>query len=406
MREGACYARIVEMTILVAEDDRATRLRIVLSLKGWGYNVVEAADGKEAWEKFKELDPDIVITDWQMPEMDGVELIRNIRGDTEDLTYHYTILLTSRSEMKDLVEGLESGADDFVAKPFDKEELRVRIQAGQRIVKLERELEAQNEKLEASNQRMRESLLAAAKIQQAFLPPRQMEFEGMKFACRYEPCDELAGDTLNIVPLDDRFVAIYNIDVSGHGVPAALLSVHLSRILTRLRGPDRIILRKQEDGAVGAVSPSTVLSRLNRRFMCDSVNEQYFTMNYGLLDIQERTFCYSSAGHPGPIIVSKGELEILSAMPPAVGFLPDPVFKEVTLQLEVGDRILFYTDGVFEVMNRAGEEFGEERLAGVFLKSSDSSLEDSLRALLFASRKWCEGRPFDDDISLMAVEIG
>jgi len=393
------------MTILVAEDDRATRLRIVVSLKGWGYDVVEAVDGQDAWEKFQEIDPAIIITDWQMPNMDGVELIRNIRADKEDVTYHYTILLTSRSEMKDLVEGLESGADDFVAKPFDKDELRVRVAGGVRIVELEHELEEQNSKLEASNQRMKESLLSAAKIQQSFLPATELTIGGVQFAHRYLPCDELAGDTLNILPLDDRYVAIYNIDVSGHGVPAALLSVHLSRILTRLRGPDKILLKTQEDGTRAPVSPAKVLKKLNRRFMCDASNEQYFTMNYGVLDLKERRLRYSSAGHPGPVIVSKGEMKILQAMPPAVGFIPDPEFQEATLDLSAGDRLLFYTDGVYEVMNKEGEEYGEERFAEEFAKAVDQPLKKSLQSLIFAARKWCGGEPFDDDVSLMAIEI-
>ena len=394
------------MTILVAEDDRATRLRIAISLRAWGYEVIEAVDGNDAWEKFQAHSPAIILTDWQMPGMDGVDLIRHIRANPKEVTYRYTILLTSRSGTKDLVEGLESGADDFVAKPFDKDELRVRVAAGKRIVRLKHALEMQNLKLETSNQRMKASLLAAAKIQQSFLPPRESNIGDTRFACHYEPCDELAGDTLNYFPLNDRHVAIYNIDVSGHGVPAALLSVHLSRVLTRLRGPDKILLENRADGSVAPVSPAKVLMALNRRFMCDSGNEQYFTMNYGVLDLEDRTFRYSSAGHPGPILLSGGATTILGAMPPAVGFLPNPEFQEASLNLEPGDRLLFYTDGVFEVADKNDEQFGEHRIAEQFKKTRDSSLGTALKNLLFTAQTWGEDRPFDDDISLLAIEIG
>ncbi len=401
------------MTVLIAEDDRATRARITAYLEAWGYRVVEAADGADAWEKFQIFDPSIIISDWQMPGIDGVELIHKIRDDKEDQSYHYAILLTSRSEMKDLVEGLEAGADDFVAKPFDKDELRVRVQAGERIIRLEQALEEQNLKLEASNreitqanQRMRESLLSAATIQQSYLPPAQMEIGSTRFACRYEPCEELAGDTLNIVPLDERHVALYTIDVSGHGVPAALLSVHLSRILTRLGGSDAILHGCDGDGEGSPSAPSEILAQLNRKFSFDTENQQYFTMLIGILDLRKRVFQYSSAGHPGPILVTGGKPTILRPTPPAVGFFPEPAFSEQSLKLATGDRLLFYTDGVFEAANDAGEEFGEERLAASFTDANGDRLAGALSQALSAARKWSGGRPFDDDISMLAAEIG
>jgi sigma-B regulation protein RsbU (phosphoserine phosphatase) len=341
-----------------------------------------------------------------------VELIQRIRGDVADKTYHYTILLTSRSAMSDVVEGLESGADDFVAKPFNKDELRVRMEAGKRIVTLEHSLEVQNERLTASNkeiteanERMRESLLSAAKIQQSYLPSEQSSHGEMQLACKYVPCDELAGDTVNIVPLDDTHVALYAIDVSGHGVPAALLSVHLSRILTRRNAPDTIIRTGDEDSGYEPEAPSRVIAKLNRRFIFDSTNQQYFTMLYGILDVEKRQFRYCSAGHPGPIVVSGDKISIQQPMPPAVGFIPAPVFQEETLELQPGDRLMFYTDGVFEIADSSEEEFGEQRLAEAFKASASESLSDALSEVLFAARAWGGGQPFDDDISLLAAEI-
>lgn len=401
------------MRVLVAEDDRATRMRILTFLKEWGYEGIEAADGAEAWAKFQSVAPSIVISDWLMPGMDGIELIRNIRSDTGDQAYHYTIILTSRSEMKDVVEGLEAGADDFVSKPFDKDELRVRVQAGERIIRLEHALEEQNLQLEASNweitksnQRMRESLLAAAAIQRSFLPPTEMEAGGTRFACCYEPCDELAGDTLNIIALDDRHVALYTIDVSGHGVPAALLSVHLSRILTRLRGPDAILQCSDKDGEYHSVAPAEILEQLNRKFMFDTENQQYFTMIIGVLDLHDRRFRYSSAGHPGPILLSGGRATVLSPTPPAVGLFPDPTFREHMLEFKAGDRLLFYTDGVYEATDDDGEEFGEHRLAESFSAAAGSGLGTALNQVITEARQWGCGRPFEDDISMLAAEIG
>jgi DNA-binding response OmpR family regulator len=127
------------MQVLIADDDAVSRKLLERYLQKWGHEVAAAKDGKEAWMLFQQGDYPIVVTDWMMPEMDGIELIRRIRA-SEHADYVYTILLTARSQKEDLVEGMEAGADDFVTKPFDRDELRVRLREGERIVRLERDL--------------------------------------------------------------------------------------------------------------------------------------------------------------------------------------------------------------------------------------------------------------------------
>jgi signal transduction histidine kinase len=135
------------MKILIAEDDRATQRRLVRDLTAWGYEATAASNGREAWDLFKVGDFPLVISDWMMPEMDGLELVRRIRGKYS--SGHFVILLTAQGETNKLVEGMEAGADDFVSKPFERDELRVRLRAGQRIVELERRLASSNAELTA-----------------------------------------------------------------------------------------------------------------------------------------------------------------------------------------------------------------------------------------------------------------
>lgn len=127
------------MKILIADDDLVSRKLLLTYLQRWGYEVNVAQHGAEAWQMFEAGEFPLVITDWMMPELDGVGLIRRIRA-SQRLGYVYTILLTSRAQKEDLVEGMDAGADDFVTKPFDRDELRVRLRAGERIVKLEQHL--------------------------------------------------------------------------------------------------------------------------------------------------------------------------------------------------------------------------------------------------------------------------
>lgn len=401
------------MKILVAEDDRVTRTRLLSFLREWGHEVIGAADGDEAWRMFQESAPEMLVTDWVMPGMDGPTLLKKIRGNGNGLgDYLYAILLTSRSEMSDVVEGMESGADDFIAKPFDKEELRVRVQAAQRIINLEatladrnRMLETANEVLIVANQRMKKSLDAAARIQRSFLPERPPVSDRADFAWHYEPCDELGGDTLNIVPLGENSVGIYIMDVSGHGVPAALLSVNLSRYLTRSDGEQSVLKRADGSGGFELTPPAKVVGDMNRHFAFDKESAQYFTALYGILNPAKGEFRYTSGGHPGPLLISGGKGTLHRARPPAVGFIPGAKFKEDALEIKSGDRLYFYTDGIFEISNADGEEFGQDRLLEVFEKAVGLSLDESLKRVVEATREWSGCEPFDDDVSLIGVEV-
>ena len=134
------------MNVLIADDDPISRRLLQSYLEKWGHEVVVAQDGAQAWELFQTSDFHMVISDWMMPRMEGPELVSRIRA-CEKPEYVYTILLTAKTHKEDLVTGMDAGADDFVTKPFDRDELRVRVRQGERIIHLERRLAAQNSSL-------------------------------------------------------------------------------------------------------------------------------------------------------------------------------------------------------------------------------------------------------------------
>ena len=141
--------------ILVAEDDFISRRLLQKTLEDWGYEVVTANNGQEAWDIFQGSDILFVIADWIMPGIDGVSLCRKIRK-SEMAGYVYFILLTSKGTKEDIIEGLDAGADDYLTKPFDRGELQVRVRAGERIIKLEKELTSKNEEFYRLNLRLEE----------------------------------------------------------------------------------------------------------------------------------------------------------------------------------------------------------------------------------------------------------
>ena len=128
------------MKIMIADDDPVSRRLLEAFLSKWGYDVVVTCDGREAWEVLNEADaPSLVVSDWMMPEVDGLELCRKIR-EMQRSRYTYFIILTAKGKKEDVVKGLEAGADDFLIKPFHQEELKYRVQIGERIIKLEQQI--------------------------------------------------------------------------------------------------------------------------------------------------------------------------------------------------------------------------------------------------------------------------
>ena len=234
------------MRILIAEDNLPMRQALEYFLLDWGHEVVIAQTGADAWERFKEENFPIVVSDWMMPGMDGLELVRRIRAVQS--SYVFILIITAKRQTDDLVEILDAGADAFISKPFEKNELRAKLQAGIRIIELEQSLAERNLALAQANEQMKEDLGAAAEIQKAFLPTNLPEFPGLKFGWSFRPCEQLAGDMLNVFPLDEKHVALYLLDVSGHGIASALLSVTLSRLLSPQPLQHSLLKEPTEDG--------------------------------------------------------------------------------------------------------------------------------------------------------------
>ena len=394
------------MRILIAEDERITRRSLEAQLEGWGHDVVAVADGAEAWQRFQGQQFDIVVTDWDMPHIDGPELIKRIR-DSDQHGYAYLIMLTGRSETTDLIAGMEAGADDFLAKPFDRNELRVRVNAGERIIQLERKLAAQNEALQEANGRMKRDLEAAAAVQRELLPTELTRTLGAKFAWHFEPCDELGGDILNVLPLNEHTVAMYLLDVTGHGVPAALLSVTLSRVLTARDPSSSILITPGPDAESPDVRPpGEVAQQLNRLFPMEAQGGRFFTMVYAVLDTATGILRYANAGHPPPILVGPdGVPRQLSGGSFPIGIQEDDVHEDLSVELKPGDRLYFYSDGIEEAANDHGQMLETQGFIQLIDRTRGGSLHEDLASCIGKLKRWCGPVPFADDISLLALEM-
>lgn len=244
-------------------------------------------------------------------------------------------------------------------------------------------------------------LRLAARVQQALLPPATAQLGGLLIASTMRPCTDLAGDAVGVIGLPDGLVGLYLLDVSGHGVGAALLSFTLNHMLSPT-AEGALLIEDTEQGP-GIVTPSRVAERLNRQFPMDRTR-QYFTLIYGVFDRAHGRFSYVMAGHPAPILQPRvGPAAPLSGRGLPIGMIDQATFDDEAVTLQPGDRLYFYTDGVIEALNASEEEFGHARLTSEIDRLREHPLGSGLDVIADLVTDWSGGH-LKDDVSLLAIE--
>jgi phosphoserine phosphatase RsbU/P len=387
--------------ILVAEDDTITRMKLVRFLeRELGATVLPAQNGAEAWQIYQEH-PEIqfVISDWVMPGGTGVELVERIRR-AEGRRYTYFVLLSGRTEREDLLTGMTAGADEYLIKPFDPAELNLRVRAGLRIIGLEQQLAAQNEKLNAAYNSLEEAVQAATRVQRHLLPAEDYLNElaartGIQVSYEFKVCESLGGDIIGVVEPAPGKVALFLADVSGHGIAASMAAVSLNSFI-------RTYIRSSHE-------PLDFITQADRFCSDEFPDEVYATMVYMLMTPADRQVQLVVAGHP-PVLKlnSNGQFsEFVSSMPP-LGMFRERVGDEVVteLRLDPGDRIVAYTDGVIETRNSAGIFFAKEWLNNSIVRaalSDESTVPQRIVADLDAWRG--SDTVTEDDITIVALKM-
>lgn len=401
------------MKILLVDDEQPILTAQSAILRLWGYQVEVASDGDSAWKKVSDPSINLVISDWMMPGMTGIELCRKIR-ESKFGHYIYFLLCTAKTRREDIVEGLAAGADDFLMKPIDHDELKVRLLSGQRVLDLVKKLEDKNRQLQRAkfqieNQlhKISRDLDSAAELQTNLLPPVSPCAGGVKAEWIFAPSHYVAGDIFNFFPIDENHVGFYTLDVSGHGVPSAILSSTLSMVLRpETRSENLLKSFHTLTGMQEPTSPEKVLSELNRRF--ELKEDRYFTMTYGLYKQTTSTLRISLAGQPPPLLLKpSGEVKKIGEGGFPLGIWPKAVFDCIEVQTASEDRLFLYSDGISECSNTEGEQFGEERIIRYLQEQGPShtlkELMEGLKERIYSWNK--EQDRFEDDVSMLALEF-
>jgi len=387
--------------VLLVDDDASNLAILRETLKTRPYRLLMAKSGEQALTIAAKARPALVLLDIMMPGIDGFETCRRLheQPESDDVA---VIFLSALDEAKDKVRGLELGAVDFISKPFDPDEVIARVETHLKIQRLERRLLRNNRALEDANALMRKDLQAAARVQQSFLPKSLPEVEGAHLEWHYRPCQELAGDYLNVLLLDSHRIGMYVVDVCGHGVPSSLLAVQVARDLVSA-GRDSLLIAA--DGSA-LNSPAEVATMLNGMYPMDANAGLYFTFLYAVLDTRNRELRFVSAGNPGPIQVARdGTVQVHNAPALPVGLFPDAQYEDSVISLDAGDRLYLHSDGLSEERDSAGEMFGMERVEETFREQRGASLAASLDTVVAQIVSWHGSELLSDDIAVLALEL-
>lgn len=373
---------------ILVVDDELINLQILINHLGLaGYDVKVARGGREALELLAAgYNPDLVLLDIMMPVMTGFEVCRRIR---EDRSIHElpVIMLTAKKSPLDIVTGFEVGANDYITKPFDRQELLARVNSSVELKKSsDRHLKFRE---------IQKEMQVARDIQASIIPLSLPSIKGVDMAMKYRPMRDVGGDFYDFHQVDDSRLGIIIADVAGHGMPASLIGAML-----------KIAFSLHRDLAC---EPEKLMSTINRD-LCRYEHGQFITANYLFLDLEKMALVSSNAGHWNLPLLRKGSGEITHIYNRSrpIGIFQDYVFGRFETGLNPGDRIILHTDGIIECRDRDGALFGEERFLGLIRETGSMPPQECVDAIYRAAENWLCGEPgrsFDDDVCLMCVDI-
>ncbi|MGB7319490.1 MAG: fused response regulator/phosphatase [Planktotalea sp.] len=400
-----------KIKVLIVDDSRLQRKILSVSLKRMGYEVREAESGHEALAICKRWPPDMVLSDWMMPEMNGLEFCHAFKDMPRD-GYGYFILLTSKSAKDDVAQGLESGADDFLSKPVNGVELRARLAAGERIIQMQRKLISQTkvvsdtlDQLRAVHDSLNQDLMEAKKLQQSLVREKHKRFDNANLSFTLLSAGHVGGDLVGYFPVSDTQVGFFAIDVSGHGVSSALMTARLAGYLTSASPEQNIALNYGTDGEICARTPSDVVSDLNRIVLEEMETDHYFTVILAIADMETGQTTLCQAGHPHPLVRRRnGTIEQTGTGGLPVGLFADVEFDEFEIQLEPGDQLLLSSDGITECPDSNDVMLGEEGFERLMHDLKDSRGPQLLETLVWMLSDYAGDAGFPDDVSAALYE--
>lgn len=381
--------------LILAVDDQTKSLQLMGKLlKDAGFDVLITSDPEQVFTILARVIPDLILLDIMIPKIDGFTLCKQIKAKPEFQDVP-VIFLTALDQKENLVAGLKAGAVDYITKPFDADELIARIKVHLDLKKSKELIANYYTELKESNIKYEEEIKQAAFYVRSVLPPA---IKGLIEAdWEFYPSISLGGDTLNYYWLDENNFVIYMIDVSGHGVVAAILSIAVTSVL-----------RSHSLPLTDFKDPYSVFKALNSHFKMELHGGKYFTIWYGIYNKHFNEMIFASAGHPPPLLIrneeSNPEYIPLYATGNVLGVLPDPEFDIKKISIQKGDKIILFSDGVSEVPKKTGQVISYDELIKVISGTRDEK-EERLKKIISELQSIQGKTIFCDDFSILQVRL-
>jgi len=378
--------------ILIVDHDRLSREILARNLQREGYVVEFEEDGAQALVRLGEGKFDLALWEVLLPSLSGIEMLKRARKDA--LLQHIPIVLLSEvKDVETVIRCIEAGGDDYLPKPFNPALLKARIRASMERKMLRDQERRLLSQIKAHQERMSAELADATVYLTSLLP--QPVREPFVADWRFIPSSELGGDCFGYHWIDEDHFALYLLDVCGHGVGAALLSV------TALN-----VIRSHALNGVDFRNPSEVLVAANRAFPMERQNNRYFTLWYGVYQRSTRKLTYSSGGHPPALLFEPGAVapKKLAARGMMVGGMPNSRYLSQSCEIPAGSRLFLFCDGVYEITLSEGRTYTLDEFAAL-LGQLPADAPIDLDAIIAQIRQLRGSAELEDDLSLIAIQF-
>lgn len=372
--------------ILVVEDHPAS-LRMLSKMLAKQYKVIPASSGDEAVSLARQESPDLVLLDIEMPGLDGFQTFDILKKEVLPPAVP-VIFLTAREDSKSREKGLAAGAVDYITKPYDSQELAIKVKNHLALYEARKEIEKRN-------RIMAREMEMASQLQNSLLPQEFPRCDRLDFYVVYRPVSEAGGDFYDAVELPDGYVGFAQVDVCGHGVSAAMIGAMFKMAF--------------QSFARSTLSPARLMAELNDSLVRILPDADFLTVFYGVIQKSGLELMFTNAGHPRPLVFRRQNqaLEELEVGGPLLGAFSGLDYEEGTILLKPGDRILVFTDGVTEAAKLSDKDafYGDSRLRDVFIQSCELEANRVLPHIMKDLEEHREAKTFDDDITMILAVV-
>ncbi|MDB6151763.1 MAG: response regulator receiver modulated serine phosphatase [Chthoniobacteraceae bacterium] len=376
--------------ILLVDDNAFSRRLLARSLEMSGFDVLECSSGREALELIEAGEPMLLVLDYEMPELTGVEVCAQVRANIQPaIATLPIILLTAHIGEKHEIECLSAGADDFVTKPVNATTLKARIQTQMRLHGLRTELREQ--KIETDRWRALHELDldAARSTQQAILPAHLPGINGWQVAAHYQPLIQVGGDVYDWLRLPDGAWLIWIADATGHGAAAALLTTFM-----------KLVFRH---AATEGQSAGEILNTVNADVFAVFKGRSFLTAACLIVRPGSEEVIFAGAGHPALLIRRlDGHVESVSSKAPPVGVHAELRCGITSIKVEPGETLLLYTDGLYSMKDESGERLIPADAQNLIPPASKSAA-DFLDQVVTALNSGPQSESISDDVAVIAL---